>query len=132
MGWQNPFDRISGKHTIHYNTNAVSIHLCLFAARNFISNALCCCILYLCSIIWDKRLLCPLSWYCSNCSITVQKREQFEDTKGVIRSRNSEKDRYYNGKKRLKNEQTMSQNTTHRKLKIEQNVHQNRGFAVER
>jgi len=42
----------------------------------------------------------------------VQKREQFEDTKEVIRSRNSEKDRYYNGKKRLKNQQTISQNTT--------------------
>lgn len=56
----------------------------------------------------------------------MQKREQYEDTKGVIRTRNSEKDRYYNGGKKLKNEQTMSQNTT------QQNVHQHRGFAVER
>jgi hypothetical protein len=49
--------------------------------------------------------------------------EQFEDTKGVIRTRKSNKGRRYNGKG-----QTLIYKTLHRKLRIEQHeTHKNPG-----
>jgi len=45
-------------------------------------------------------------------------KEEFEDTKEIIRIRKSKKDRQHNGQ--TKKEQTMIYKTIHRKLKIEQ------------
>jgi hypothetical protein len=50
--------------------------------------------------------------------ISRKKREKFEDTKGVIRSRKFKKDRYYDVQKKTDND---LQNTTHKRL-IEQQV----------
>jgi len=44
--------------------------------------------------------------------------EMFEDTKGVIKSSTSKKDRQYNGQKRNDKGQTMICKTLHRRLKI--------------
>ena len=49
--------------------------------------------------------------------------KKLKDTKGVIRSRKSKKDRQFNGQKKLKKEQTMIYKILHRKLKIEQYGH---------
>ena len=46
--------------------------------------------------------------------------EKIEDTKAVIGSRNSEKDRQYNGKMKKTKGQIMINKTLYRKLKIEQ------------
>ena len=44
----------------------------------------------------------------------------FVDTKGVIKSRESRKDRQHNGQKKSMKGQTMIYKTLHRKLKIKQ------------
>jgi hypothetical protein len=41
----------------------------------------------------------------------------FHETKEIIRSRKSKKDRQYNGKKKKPNKQTTTYRTLHRKLK---------------
>jgi hypothetical protein len=46
--------------------------------------------------------------------------EEFEDTKGVIRIRKSEKDRQNNDQKKRTKEQATIYKTLHRKPKIEQ------------
>ena len=48
-------------------------------------------------------------------------KEKFDDTKEVIRSRKLKKDRQYDGKQRTKR-QTMINGTLNRKLRIEQHV----------
>jgi vacuolar-type H+-ATPase subunit C/Vma6 len=45
---------------------------------------------------------------------------KFEDTKGVIRSRRSNKDRQHNDQRKRRKGQTMIYKTLHRKLKIGQ------------
>jgi len=53
--------------------------------------------------------------------VTEKKRkEKFEDTKGVLRFRKSEKDRQHNGQKKKSKWTTTIYKTLHRKLKIEQ------------
>jgi hypothetical protein len=47
-------------------------------------------------------------------------KENFEDTKGVIRSRKSKKDRQYNDKRKSTKEQTLIHKTLRRKIKTEQ------------
>jgi len=47
-------------------------------------------------------------------------KEEFEDIKGVIRSRKSMKNKHYNSQRKGTKWQTTIYNTVHRKLKIEQ------------
>ena len=50
--------------------------------------------------------------------------EKFEDIKGVIRGRNSKKDRHYNTQLNRTRGQTKQIKTLHRKLKLDQHEHE--------